>query len=169
MRVKMDLGGASYELDPAAISAIRYRAEYGDSIVNHLATTQTTEEFEGHLLRMCHCMIPEANRPELLDFARQARRDEAFVIKALAARDALWAVDPRWEGETDRGGALLDEYDVLALMAVANLDMRLIYELPIMHIVAIAGRRKTATDPDHVDFHPMTSEEMSQLYPRAKR
>lgn len=169
MRVKMDLGGASYELDPAAISAIRYRAEYGDSIVNHLATTQTTEEFEGHLLRMCHCMIPEANRPELLDFARQARRDGEFLLKAMVARDALWAVDPRWDGGKDQGGEPLDEYSVLALMAMANIDMRLIFELPIMHIVAIAGRRKTASDPGYVEYREMTPEEMSELYPRPKR
>ncbi|HWS43296.1 MAG TPA: hypothetical protein VN421_09465 [Pseudoflavonifractor sp.] len=169
MRMKMDLGGASYELDPAAISAIRYRAEYGDSIHNHLAACSSAQEVEGRLLRMCHCMIPEADRPELLDFAGQARQDKDFFQKALAARNALLGGDPRWDGGKEADGEPFDEYQVLALMAAAHLDTGLVYELPIMHLVAIVGRYFEEQNSDGTDLRPMTDEEMTRLYPRPRK
>lgn len=169
MRLRMDLGGASYELDPAAISAIRYRAEYGDSIINHLAACQTAQELEGRLLRMCHCMIPEADRPELLELARQARDNKDFIPKAIAARNALFAGDPRWEGGKGADGEPFDEYQVLALMSAAHIDGRFIFELPIMHLVAIAGRCLDAQNPDKKTYKEMGSEEMALMYPGVRR
>ena len=86
---EMELGGVWYRLDPAAISAIRYRAIYGESILETLNRGIPPKKLEGKLLRMCHLMIPAADRPELLVLARQARRDGAFLVKGLKARDAL--------------------------------------------------------------------------------
>lgn len=169
MRLRMDLGGASYALDPAAISAIRYRAEYGDSIINHLAACQTAQEFEGRLLRMCHCMMPEADRPELLELARQARDSKDFIPKAIAARNALFAGDPRWDGGKGEDGEPFDEYQVLALISTAHIDGRLIYELPIMHLVAIASRYIEAQGQNEAELRPMSDEEMATLYAKPKR
>lgn len=168
MTFEMVIGGVKFRMDPAAISAIRYRAEYGDSIVNHLADCQTADEAEGRLLRMCHCMIPAADRPELLDFAKLARKDEDFIVKALVARDELMGEDPQWHGKDDSADQSFDEYRVLALIAAAHLDMTLIYELPIIHLVGIAGRyfEAQSNDPDDTSYHKMDTQEMARLYPR---
>ena len=48
----MELGGVWYRLDPAAISAIRYRAIYGESILETLNRGIPPKKLEGKLLRM---------------------------------------------------------------------------------------------------------------------
>lgn len=169
MRMKMDLGGASYLLDPAAISAIRYRAEYGDSIINHLAACQTVEEREGRLLRMCHCMIPEADRPELLDFAKRARQDKDFLTKAITARNALLVPDPRWDGHKGGDGDVFDEYQVIALLGTAQVEQQWVYELPIMHLIAVIGRACDSQNPDKKAYKEMDSDEMALMYPGARK
>ncbi len=166
--MKLELGGASYDLETAAISAVRYRAAYGDSVVNHLAACKTIRERERCLLRLCHIMIPPDRRPALKTFAAQVRRDGRFFAKALEAKAALLSPDPRRRGGNDGedGGGRFDEYQVLALMAAAGLGTQLLYELPILHLLAVAGRVFAASNPNRKTYRPMTGEEMAMLYRR---
>lgn len=166
MILEMELGGAKYRLDPAAISALRYRAEYGDSILNQLMECKSSQEEEARLLRICFMMIPPADRPELRAFARQARRDGRFYGKARRAVDELLSVDPRMPKGGEPGGADFDEYDVVALMSAAHMDMGLLYELPILHLAGIAARYFELQNPEHRERRFMTKEERSALYPR---
>lgn len=162
----MALGGAEYRLDPSAISAVRYRAEYGDSIVNHLAACRSRKEWERRLLRLCYTMIPPPERPPLLEFSRQARRDGHFLDKARAAQAALLAPDPR---RRSAGGeptaASFDEYQVLALLSAAGVGVELVYELPVMHLLGVVGRAFDLRNPDKKTYRPMSGREMAQLYP----
>lgn len=167
--VEMELAGVRYKLDPAAISALRYRAEYGESIVNHLAACRDGREEEARLLRVCWMMIPPADRPELRTFARAARRDGRFVAKARRAVDALLDVDPQAPKGGEPDGGEFDEYDVVAVMAAAGMDLALVYELPILHLAGIAARYFEMQDPDRKSYRPMTREERSMLYPRRKK
>lgn len=172
MIFKMEVGGVQFELDSSAISALRYRAEYGESIVNAIADSKTVDELDGQLLRMCHMMISAAHRPELPEFAKLARRDPEFQIKAQLARMALLGVDPKAPGadEPAEPSARFDEYQVVALMACGGIDMALLYELPIMHIVSIIQRAADLKDPDKAQrYREMTDEELSTLYPRRKK
>lgn len=162
----MELGGVKFRLDPAAISAIRYRAEYGDSIVNHLQKAETVPEREGHLLRMCHQMIPEAERPELLEFARLARKDEGFFFKAVAAKNALLDVDHRAPLARAEEPGKLDEYDILVGMANTRIDMALIYELPIMHIAGLISRYVESRESNGAENHKLSDKEFETLFPR---
>lgn len=164
MRFWMEIAGVRFCLSPAAISALRYRCEEGDSLVNHLAACATATELEGRLLRMVRAMIAE-DRPELPELGRLARRDGAFLEKALAARDALLADDPRRAGG-EEGGRRFDEYDILALMAAARMDMGLLYELPILHIVSAVGRYFELRGAEEPEYHEMDAGEMAKLYPR---
>lgn len=165
----MELGGVRLRLNPAAISAIRYRAEYGASILTHLAQAKTREETEARLLRMCWQMIPPAERPELLEFARLARRGPRFVQKALGARNALLDVDPAAPREEDAAPEAFDEYALLATMAAAHMDMSLIHELPALHLYGIAARYFRAQNPDSKTYRPASREERESLYPRRKK
>lgn len=166
--IQMDIGGAGFRLDPAAISAIRYRVEYGDSIVNHLESCRTARDTEGRLLRMCHMMIPVADRPELLEFAKLAHKDKHFIGKAIRARDALLAPDERFvSSDGEPSSESFDEYTVLAIMAVAGVDLNLIYELPIMHLASIAVKCSELRDPDRKTYRKLTDTEMATLYPGA--
>lgn len=169
MRLEMELGGERLVLDPAAISAIRYRAAYGRSVVTALAEAGTQRQAEGHLLRMVHLMLPQAGRMPLLELARLARRDRRFPAKALAAKAALLDVDDALTQAWESGSEPFDEYQVLALMTAGRMDMELIHELPIMHIVGLIGRGFALQDPDHKAYRPMTREEMQLLYPRRTR
>ena len=171
MIFKMEVGGVQFELDSSAISALRYRAEYGESVVNAIADCTTVDQLEGQLLRMCHMMIPVAHRPELPEFAKLARKDPEFTIKAQLARMALLDADPSAPKVEDPSAhARFDEYQVLALMACGGIDMALLYELPILHIVSIIQRTAELRDPDRAPkYREMTDEELSTLYPRRKR
>lgn len=153
-------------LDPAAVSAIRYRAEYGESVMNDFVACGTGLEAEGLLLRMFHAMISGEERPELDELARLVRRDPDFFHKALLARDALMADDPKWHGKAEEGGEEYDEYQVLALMARAHIDSGLLYELPIMHLIGIVGRYYDGQDPERETYHKMSAEDMAKIYPR---
>lgn len=167
--LEAEIGGVRFLLDPAALSAVRYRAAYGESIVTHLAGARTPREREGRLLRMCHIMIPPANRPALPDFARLARRDRGFLQTALRARDALLAPDPLHpvSGAAETAEAF-DEYKVLALVAVSGVDMSLICEVPILQLLSIVRMAYDLRDPDRKTYRPMTDDEMATLYPRGR-
>ncbi|MEL4859623.1 hypothetical protein AAEU42_00065 [Pseudoflavonifractor phocaeensis] len=168
--IAMEIGGVRFRLDPAAISALRYRAEYGNSIVNDLARCVSAAEAEGRLLRMCHMMIPVADRPELLEFARLARKDPDFLDKARVAKAALLAPDPQMglPSAEEGTGEAFDEYRVLALLACIGVDLCLIYDLPILHLVAVAHRAAELRDPESKWYRPMTDDELLSLYPRRR-
>lgn len=165
----LELDGRRFPLDTAAVSAIRYRAAYGDSVVNHLADCASWKKAEGILLRMCHLMIPSDQRPPLLELAALARRDGGMLAQGLQARDALLAPDPRAPVGGEPDGNPFDEYGVLALMAAAGVDTRLIYELPVLHLAGVAGRCFALKNPDRKTYRPMSQEDRSMLYPRPKR
>lgn len=169
MTLKMEIGGVRYQFDTAAISALRYRAEYGESVINHLAACRDGREEEARLLRVCWMMIPPADRPELRDFARTARRERHFAEKARRAAEALLDVDPGAPKGGEPGCEDFDEYDVVAIMAAAGMDTALLYELPILHLAGIAARYFEMQDPDRKSYRPMTREERSTLYPRRKK
>ena len=171
MIFQMEIGGVRFDMDSSAISALRYRAEYGESVINVIADCTSVDQLEGQLLRMCHMMIPEANRPELPTLARLARKDPEFVIKAQLARMALLGVDPKApKVDESPSSERFDEYQVLSLMACGGIDMALLYELPIMHIVSIIQRAADLKDPDKAPkYREMTNEELSTLYPRRKK
>lgn len=164
----MEIGGAGFHLDPAAVSAVRYRQQYGESVVERLRGVQTAVELERLLLRMCHSMIPTGERPPLLEFARLARRDPAFFTHALQARDALLEADPgrSLPPEADGPAEPFNEYKVLALASAAGLDLRLIYELPILHVLSVAEECFRLKDPNQKAYRPMTEAEMGLLYRR---
>lgn len=167
--IRLELGGAGFRLDPAAVSAVRYRARYGESPVAALARCRDGREEERLLLRVCHMMIPAADRPELPEFARLCRRDGGFLPKARQAAGALLSADPRMPRTEDAPAKEVDEYELLALMAAARVDMGLIYELPLFHLVSVVNRLGILLDPDRKEYRPMTREERSALYPRKKR
>lgn len=166
MELRLEIGRVQVSLDPAAVSAIRYRAEYGESVVNDLAACETVSDTERTLLRMLRCMIPGDKRPSLLELARMARRDSAFLRKAVAARDALLQPDPRRHDIGSEDGDPFDEYTVLALMAAAGVDMGLIYELPILHLVGVVSRYFESQDAERTDYRKLNGDEMAKLYPR---
>ena len=129
-------------------------------------------KLEGKLLRMCHLMIPPESRPELLALARQARRDGTFFVKGLRARDALLAPDPEleeWGDDAPSSHSRFDEYKLLAVLTMAGVDLRLLYELPLLHLAGLVRRLNVLRDPDRKTYRPLSQKEMAQLYPRAKK
>ena len=168
---EMDLGGVRYRLDPAAISAIRYRAIYGESILETLNRGIPPKKLEGKLLRMCHLMIPAADRPELLVLARQARRDGAFLVKGLKARDALLEPDIELDGPPDEESSEepFDEYRLLAALTLVGMDLSMLHELPILHVIGVLRRLNMLQDTERKHYRPLTDKEMSNLYPRPKK
>lgn len=168
----LELGPVRYPLEVSAISALRYRAAYGESIVETLGARISPKMLEGKLLRMCHLMIPVGSRPELLELAKQARRDGAFFIKGLQARDALLAPDPElegWEDDTPSSHSRFDEYKLLAVLTMAGVDLRLLYELPLLHLAGLVRRLNVLRDPDRKSYRLLSQKEMAQLYPRPKK
>ena len=141
MKRKMDIGGSNFTFDLAAISAVRYRAEYGDSIINHLAECKTPEEVEQKLLWLCHVMIVPDERPEIAHFAQCAFEDKVFFAKAIALKDGLLAHDPNaTETKGGKNTERYDEYQILALASAVRIPESMIYELPIMHLLSVANR-----------------------------
>lgn len=167
----MELGGVRYRLNPAAISAIRYRAAYGESIVETMSRPMPVKRLEAKLLRMCHMMIPPADRPDLRILARQARRDGAFLVKGLKARDALLEPDVELDIPPDGEASEepFDEYRLLAALTLVGLDLSLLHELPIMHVIGILRRLNMLQDTERKHYRPLTDTEMSNLYPRPKK
>lgn len=165
----LELAGERLCLDSAAVSALRYRSTYGESVVESLSGAGTVGELEGVLLRMVHAMLPTSGAMELRELARLARRDGGFLPKALAARDALLAGDPKNpvpKGEAEEG--TFDEYKVLALMTAAGMEMGLLYELPILHLLSVARHLNALRGGKERTYRPMTDTEMAMLYPKRR-
>ena len=162
--IEMELGGARYLLDPAAISAIRYRSRYGESIVTSLANSENETERERHLLRICHEMMVDRQKVPLLDYAKRVHKNRmVFLRQAEAAVAALLDTDG-WEPEKGADGEEFDEYELLAAMVAAGLDMGLLETLPIMHIVRVMDHLGAMKDPDRKQYRKMTGAEMAKLY-----
>ena len=149
---EMDLGGVRYRLDPAAISAIRYRAIYGESILETLNRGIPPKKLEGKLLRMC-------------------RRDGAFLVKGLKARDVLLEPDIELDGPPDEESSEepFDEYRLLAALTLVGMDLSLLHELPILHVIGVLRRLNMLQDTERKHYRPLTDKEMSNLYPRPKK
>ena len=163
--LELEIGGERLRLNPAAISALRYRAQYGKSVVTDLMGAATPEQLEACLIRLLHVM-QEEEALSLLDMAALCRRDAQFLQKAIAARDALLdASKAQKHDEPVEGAEPFDEYRVLALMAAARLDMSLLHELPILHLLEVVtlcfeGRSEKKA------YRPMNQKELHALYPR---
>ena len=170
----LKLGRHEYPLDPAAVSAIRYRAAYGESVVDggglSPAGDASAAGAAGKLLRLCHMMIPAERRPELLEFARRCRKEKTFFVQALEAQRALLAPDPLHTPPAADGPAEpFDEYRVLAFLAAAGLDAALIYELPILHLAGVAQRVFELKQGGGKRYHAMPAQDRAALYPRRSR
>lgn len=167
----LKLGEREYPLDPAAVSAVRYRAAYGESVVGGWGLSSAgagpTAKAGGKLIRLCHMMIPPDRRPGLTEFARQCRRERTFFSQALEAQRALLDPDPLHTPPAEDGTAeAFDEYRVLAFMAAAGVDMALIYELPILHLASVAQRVFELKQGGGKRYHAMPAEDRAALYPR---
>lgn len=162
--IEMELGGVRYLMDPAAISAIRYRSQYGESIVTSLANSENKTERERHLLRICHEMMVDRQKVPLSDYAKQVFQDRAaFLRQAEEAVAALLDTDGQ-EPEKGADGEEFDEYELLASMAAVGLDMRLLETLPIMHIVRVLDHLGAMKDPERKQYRKMSETEMAKFY-----
>ena len=102
---------------------------------------------------------------------RHARGYAALTVctAILIAADnvAANALMPRYLTDAlARRAPLREICSVLALMAAAGLGTQLLYELPILHLLAVAGRVFAASNPNRKTYRPMTGEEMAMLYRR---
>lgn len=170
--LELELAGVKLHLQPSARSALRYRAWYGESVLTALNRCGDRKSMEGTLLRMCQAMLEERDAMPLEELARLARRDGSFFLKGLLARDALLARDDSPGALPTKGGGdgrPFDEYDILTIAAAAGLPGTLLDELPILHLAGVAGRYFALQDPDRKTYRMLDSEEMAQLYPRAKK
>lgn len=164
MQRSVNIGGVDFVLDPSAISCVRYRARYGGSVVTHLTQAEDSLQLEGYLLRMVHVMIPPEGRPRMEEFAKLAHHDPDFIGKARKAQRSLLALDPAAGTPQNQEDGEFDEYDILASMTLAGLDMGLIYELPLMHLVSVLNRCGALRDPERKTYRKMDGREMAALY-----
>ena len=167
----LTLGKERYRLEDAALSCVRYRAAFGESVVEALRRPMGAAEREGVLVRMCWAMLPEAGRPDLLTIAAQFRREETALAQALAARDALLRPDRSLDGWDDPGeesGEPFDEYKLLASLSLARVDMGLLRELPLLHLLGLVRRMAALQDPERRTYRKLTAAEMGRIYPRRK-
>ena len=57
----------------------------------------------------------------------------------------------------------------LVTLTLAGVDLRLMYELPVLHLAGLIRRLNVLQDPDRKTYRPLGREEMAQLYPRPKK
>ena len=116
---------------------------------------------------MCHAMLDDSAWLDILAFASLARKDKDFIRKAHLAKDALLSEDPKQRlKKSEDGGEAFDEYKVLALLSASDIDMSLIYEVPIMHLLSISRQCSELKDPNRKTRRKLTDQEMQTLYPR---
>lgn len=162
--IEMELGGVRYLLDPAAISAIRYRSQYGESIVTSLANSENQTERERHLLRICHEMMVDRQKVPLSDYAKQVFQNRTeFLRQAETAVGALLDTDG-WTPEKSSEDDDFDEYELLTTMAAVGLDMRLLETLPIMHVARVLDQLGAMKDPERKQYRKMSEAEIAKFY-----
>ena len=168
---EMELGGVWYRLDPAAISAIRYRAIYGESILETLNRGIPPKKLEGKLLRMCHLMIPAADRPGASCLGPTGPAGRGFPGKGSQSTGRTVEPDIELDGPPDEESSEepFDEYRLLAALTLVGMDLSLLHELPILHVIGVLRRLNMLQDTERKHYRPLTDKEMSNLYPRPKK
>lgn len=97
-------------------------------------------------------------------------RDGAFLVKGLKARDALLEPDIELDGPPDEESSEepFDEYRLLAALTLVGMDLSLLHELPILHVIGVLRRLNMLQDTERKHYRPLTDKEMSNLYPAAQ-
>ena len=166
--MQIKIGKKAYSSNPAMITLIRYYVEFRESF---LAAYLSGACGALELARLAWSSI-DGPKPDFDTFLVAAAESRGFAAAARSIQAAILA-SPRVEG----GGQTstnyperTDEFDILALMTIAGIDVGLIHVLPIFYIVEIASR-KTATLSNYRDtpkrrFYLMSEEEIREEYGR---
>lgn len=154
------IGGRQYDATPAAITLIRYRAEFGKSFFS-----PASDDADAILAmaRLAWAAIA-GDKPDFQDFLKEAAEDNTFAASALRLHAAVLS-GARPQASSTRNASAFDELEILALMSIAELDMRLLYELPIFQILDVIGKRADLMGGKHKSgYKKMTPAEMRGLY-----
>lgn len=154
------VGGRQYNATPAAITLIRYRAAFGQSF---FAEVSAEADAILALARLAWIAITDS-KPDFQDFIAEAAECDDFAASALQLRAAV-CMGAKPQATPARSKSVFDELEVLALMSIAELDMRLLYELPIFQILDVIGKRADLMGGKHKSgYKKMTPAEMRGLY-----
>jgi hypothetical protein len=141
------LNGKVYKVNPAAVSCIKYRSEYGESFINALANQKSANELQGILLKFCHAALIESGI-SVQQFASMARKEETFFQQAQLIRKAAMAgLNSKVNSDDNVSSGEFDEYEILALAAAAGVDISLTNELTIMQFLDVVKRTIDAKNP----------------------
>lgn len=141
MRIK--IGEKNYKLNTKAITAIRFRAEYGFSPTEKIK--EIVNDIES-LRVLLACLVHTAivgKKPNIENFLKICIKDNEFILKGIDVYNEIYRVE-----ETLPKGSLsiddslkYDEFDTVALMGDCKIPERFLDELTISQINYIIMRQ----------------------------
>lgn len=167
--MEIKIGRRTYQSNPAMITLVRYMTAFGESFLNgEMGVLQ--------LARLVWASLEEP-KPDFLSFLQSAADCKNFpeiaekVQSAVMSRPSKSCAD---DAKTTGNHEETDELDVLAIMAVAGLDINLINVLPMAYITEVICRKgqiisgSTAESHGKRRFYKMSNAEMVDRYGRRK-
>jgi hypothetical protein len=159
--MRIEIGGRGYNLDTSAISTLRYRLQYGRS-----AMQDFLDGADVYTKVVYTCITEE--KPEYIEFSRDAEQDSQFELKALSVIRQLFRKDIRKRVSSadaaDEAAEEFDEYVVLAMFADTGLPDFLWREAGILQIADVINAYYTLKDPERIKKRNMTNKQVKAAY-----
>lgn len=164
MRIK--IGEKSYKLNTKAITAIRFRAEYGFSASEKLKEViEEPSSFSVLLACLVHVSII-GNKPDLETLLKYCNQDDEFMLKGFKVYQEIYKVEnirSRDHSDTEED-IKFDEFDTVALMGDCGIPERFLDELSIYQINHIITRYYQLKYKDPNSYKIASSKEVKASY-----
>lgn len=158
----LEIGNAIYTADTSAMTALRYRVQYGASALVELSTATELSTRLGVLAKLAAV----AAGIDVKNVAVAMRHDEKLIYSLGRLEQEFFGTDPSAPPPSVEGAANkpFDELDLLAVATMAGLSADWWYELPIMYISSVVARMSSARGKSTPVPTKMSSDEVAAMY-----
>lgn len=165
--MQIKIGRKTYSSNPAMITLIRYYVEFRESFLSAYLNEKCGAL---ELVRLAWSSI-DGPKPDFDAFLAAAAESRGFAAAARSLQAAVFASPAVHRGAAkNTAPGQTDEFDILALMTIAGIDVGLIHVLPVFYIVEIASRKTDMiTDTKSASkrrFYVMSDDEIREEYGR---
>lgn len=160
------IGDKKYKLNPAAITLIRYRIQFGKSFLNLYLSNDPFDELTQALADIVYVAI-EGEKPPYEEYLELISADGTFLLSALAFQKLLLRHSdfnaPKSGGSG--GSADIDELQILAAVTVSGAPEYAVMEFPIFDLLKLVGNiNDIKLGGAGKKYRKMTNDEMIALY-----
>ena len=164
--MQLKISNRKYEVSTSFLTMVKYRVEYGVSILQESITDIEV------LVKLVYVAIV-GDKDYFHLFQNECLADNSFELSALTFYKSLLIKDCPSEKKKSQGDSQIDEFELLALCAIANIPDNLLSILNIFQLVSVINNycevKNNTQKPKEMDmdetkkFYNITEEKERQI------